>query len=110
MRWLSISLTFRGRPQFAGSPNRREPSAASVGRGFRGVDQPCDFVRYENAGQLVLLFWVRLKLAELMALWRAHENETGCANLTYSGWEGQLPLLQQTGAIGAKIIQLQIVL
>jgi hypothetical protein len=44
---------------------------------------------------------------ELVALQRAHEEETQCGNLAYYGCEGQLPLLEKTGLIGAKMLQSQ---
>ena len=63
----------------------------------------------ENARQPLTLSWVRQKLAELVALERAHEEETQCGNLAYDGCGGQLPLLEQIGLIGAQMLQPKLV-
>ena len=46
-----------------------------------------------------------VELAELVALERAHEEETQYGNLAYDGPDGQLPLLEQIGLIGAQMLQ-----
>src|SRR5216684_2521260 len=74
-----------------------------------GVDQSCDFFLAESAGQPLTLSWVRQKLAELVALERAHEEETQCGNLAYDCPDGKLPLLEQIGLIGAQMRQSKLV-
>jgi len=50
-----------------------------------------------------------VELAELVALERAHEEETQYGNLAYDGPDGQLPLLEQIGLIGAQMLQSKLV-
>lgn len=44
-----------------------------------------------------------VELAELVALERAHEEETQYGNLAYDGPGGQLPLLEQIGLIPSRL-------
>ncbi len=53
--------------------------------------------------------WIGQILAELLALQRAHEEETQCGHMVLRPCHGQLACLQQIGLIAAQMLQTKLV-
>ena len=93
MRWLSMSLELQLRnlaaPHAGAVENHQQRAPEQVPA---GVDQPCDFLLAQNAGQPPMPSRVGQELAELVALQRAHEQETQRSNVVNNAADRQLAL------------------
>ena len=74
-----------------------------------GVDQPCDFFLAQNVGQLLARLGIGQELAELVAVQRAHEEESQCGHVVLDRSRAELSLLEQIGLVAAQMIRTELV-
>ena len=74
-----------------------------------GVDQTCNFLLAEDAGQLPRTLWIGQELAELMAMQRAHEEEPQCGHVVFDASRAELELPEQIGLVAAQMIRTKLI-
>jgi hypothetical protein len=97
MRWLSMSAIFKpgdlGTTHAGAIQNHQQ---RMLEQAAAGIDQARHFLPAQDLGQLPAGLGKGKKLAELMAVERAHKEESQCRDVVFHRSRIQLPNLEQT--------------